>query len=151
MKQICQSIYEQEISEQEYHFLKQQIAYYNLPSQSFHSSSISHSLLIDSIQNTTVRQTLFKQFKDIAEQSRANLFNIYLKSAEEQREEYKKKYEADKKILSSQHSLNDNETLSPIMIHLINERCTKISERIKSIYRFKAQSFLSKSNILFYK
>jgi len=148
MKQICQSIYEQEITEQEYHFLKQQIAYYNLPHQSFDSSSISHSLCINSIQNTNVRQTLFKQFKDIAEQSRATLFNIYLKSAEDQQEQYKKKYEADrKKTLSSQHSLNDNERLSPIMIHLINERCTKISERIKSIYRFKVQSFLSKSNI----
>ena len=53
MKQICQSIYEQEITEQEYHFLKQQIAYYNLPSQSFQSSSISHSPLIDSIENPT--------------------------------------------------------------------------------------------------
>jgi hypothetical protein len=120
----------------------------NLPNQSFDSSSISHSLPIDSIQNTHVRHTLLKQFKDIAEQSRTTIFNIYLKSAEDQREQYKEKYEADrKKILSSQHLLNDNERLSTIMIYLINERCTKISERIKTIYKFKVQSFLSKSNI----
>jgi hypothetical protein len=149
MKQICQRKYEQEITEQEYHLLKLQIAYYNLPSQSFDSSSISHSLLIDSIQNTTVQQALFKQFKNIAEQSKATLFNVYMKSAEDQREEYKKKYEADvKKICaSSQHLLDDKEKLSPTMLQLINERCTKISERIKSIYKFKAQSFSLKSNL----
>ncbi|CAF2107397.1 unnamed protein product, partial [Rotaria magnacalcarata] len=41
MKQICQSKYEQETSEREYEFLKQQITYYNLPSQSFESSTIT--------------------------------------------------------------------------------------------------------------
>ncbi|CAF1403885.1 unnamed protein product, partial [Rotaria magnacalcarata] len=48
MIHICQSKYEQETSEQEYEFLKQKIAYYNLPSQSFDSSTISHHPLIDS-------------------------------------------------------------------------------------------------------
>ncbi|CAF4616110.1 unnamed protein product, partial [Rotaria magnacalcarata] len=51
MKQICQSKYEQETSEQEYEFLKQQIAYYSLPSQSLACSNIFHSPLFNSIQN----------------------------------------------------------------------------------------------------
>ncbi|CAF2088868.1 unnamed protein product [Rotaria magnacalcarata] len=126
-------------SEQEYEFLKQQIAYYNLPSQSFECSTISHHPLIDSIQNLTVREALKKQFKEVAIQSRITLFNIYLKSAEDQREEYKKKQAANikkmdasylksaedqreeyqkkheanvKKINASQHTLNKNEKLS---------------------------------------
>ncbi|CAF4261947.1 unnamed protein product, partial [Rotaria magnacalcarata] len=69
MKQICQSKYEQETSEQEYEFLKQQIAYYSLPSQSFECSAISHHPFIDSIQNLTVREALMKQFKEVAIQS----------------------------------------------------------------------------------
>ena len=146
MKQVCQSKYEQETSEQEYHFLKQQIAYYNLPSQSFECSSIAQSLTIDSIQNATIRQQLFKQFKEIAEQSRAALFNFYLQSAEDQREEYKKKYDADtQKLYLSKESSNEKEKISSIMIHLIEERCNKIGERIEYIYKFKAQSFLMKS------
>ncbi|CAF4701790.1 unnamed protein product, partial [Rotaria socialis] len=85
MIQICQSNYEQETSEQEYELLKQKIAYYNLPSQSFECSTISHHPLIDSIQNLTVQEALKKQFKEVAIQSRITLFNMYLKSAEDQR------------------------------------------------------------------
>ncbi|CAF2143652.1 unnamed protein product, partial [Rotaria magnacalcarata] len=80
MIQICQSQYEQENE-----LLKQKIAYYNLPSQSFESSTISHHPLIDSIQNLTVREALKKQFKEVAIQSRIALFNLYLESAEDQR------------------------------------------------------------------
>ena len=58
MIQICQSKYEQETSDQEYGFLKQKIAYYNLPSQSFECSTISHDPCINSIQNVTIREAL---------------------------------------------------------------------------------------------
>ncbi|CAF4610511.1 unnamed protein product, partial [Rotaria socialis] len=103
MIQICQNQYEQETSEQEYELLKQKIAYHNFPSQSFECSIISHHPLIDSIQNLTVQEALKKQFKEVAIQSRITLFNMYLKSAEDQREEYKKKHEANiKKINASQ-------------------------------------------------
>ncbi|CAM4851783.1 unnamed protein product, partial [Rotaria magnacalcarata] len=133
MIHICQSKYEQETSEREYEFLKQKIAYYNLPSQSFECSTISHHPLIDSIQNLTVQEALKKQFKEVAIQSRITLFNMYLKSAEDQREEYKKKHEANvKKMDASQHTLNQNEKLSSTFVQLINERCNKISERIRS-------------------
>jgi hypothetical protein len=148
MKEICQSKYEQETTEQEVHSLKKQIAYYNSSSQSFDCSSIVHNPLIDSIQNQEIRQELFRQYKEVAKQSRTALFNIYLKSAEDQREEYMKKYEANiKKMFSSRHSLDDKEKISSLMIHLIDERCNKISERIKCIYKFKVQSILSKSLI----
>ncbi|CAF3294650.1 unnamed protein product [Rotaria socialis] len=148
MKQICQSKYEQETSEQEYEFLNQQIAYYNLPSQSFECSTISHHPSIDSIQNLTIREALMKQFKEVAIQSRIALFNLYLESAEDQREEYKKKHEANvMKINASQHTSNNNEKLSSTFVQLINERCNQIGERIQSIYKFKLENFLSKSNL----
>ncbi|CAF3523037.1 unnamed protein product [Rotaria socialis] len=122
MIQICQSQYEQETSEQEYELLKQKIAYYNLP------------------------KALKKQFKEVAIQSRITLFNMYLKSAEDQREAYKKKHEANvKKMDASQHTLNKNEKLSSIFLQLINERCNKISERIRCIYKCKSESILLKS------
>ncbi|CAF1551194.1 unnamed protein product, partial [Rotaria magnacalcarata] len=87
MIQICQSQYEQENE-----LLKQQIAYYNLPSQSFECSAISHHPFIDFIQNLTVQEALKKQFKEVAIQSRIALFNLYLESAEDKRDEYKKKH-----------------------------------------------------------
>ncbi|CAF2235319.1 unnamed protein product [Rotaria magnacalcarata] len=128
-------------------FLKQQIIYYNLPSQSFECSTISHHPCIDSIQNLTVQEALMKQFKEVAIQSRITLFNMYLKSAEDQREEYKKKHEVNvKKMNASQYTLNKNEKLSSTFLQLINERCNKISERIQRIYKHKRQTFQSKSN-----
>jgi hypothetical protein len=147
MTEICQSKYEQETSEQEYEFLKQQITYYNLPSQSFECSTIYYHPCIDSIQDLNVQEALMKQFKEVAVQSRFNLVNMYLKSAEDQREEYKNKHEANvKKMDASQHTLNKNEKLSSTFVQLINERCNKISERIQCIYKHKRQSFQSKSN-----
>jgi hypothetical protein len=138
MSQVCQSKYAYELTEQEYHLLKQQITYYNLPNQSFECSPIASCPLIDSIQNSTIRQELYKQYKEAAEQSRTDLFNVYLRSAEEQREEYRKKYEDDLKKLSHDHcSSDDKQNVAPIMMQLIKERCNKISERIKCIYKFK--------------
>ncbi|CAF5223511.1 unnamed protein product [Rotaria magnacalcarata] len=89
-----------------------------------------------------------KQFKEVAIQSRNALFNLYLESAEDQREEYKKKHEANViKINASQHTSNNNEKLSSTFVQIINERCNKIGERIQSIYKFKLENFLSKSNL----
>ncbi len=149
MNQICRSKYAQELTEQEYQLLKKQIAYYNSSSQSCKSSSsLAHDPTIDSIQNVTIRQALFQQFKDIAEQSNTSLFDVYMKSAENQRQEYKKKYDVNvNKIFSTLDSSNDQENLTPIMICLINERCMKISQRIKCIYQYKQQSMLLKSNL----
>ena len=140
MKEICQSKYAQETSEEEYHFLKQQITYYNSTNQPFDSS------LIDSVEDPTIRQELFRQYKEIAEQSRANLFTLYMKTAEEQREECKLKHETSlKKMWSAYHSSSDIEKISPAMLDLMHQRCMKMSERIKCIYRFKVQSSLSNS------
>jgi hypothetical protein len=141
MKEICQSKYEQETTEQEYHLLKQQMNYYNSSSQSFECSPIAQSTLIDSIQNPIVRQQLFQQYKDIAVQSKANLFHLYMKSAEEQREEYKKKYDDNvKKMWSDYRSRDEKQKMPWMMIELIRQRCQKIGERIQCIYKFKAQS-----------
>ncbi|CAF4810982.1 unnamed protein product, partial [Rotaria socialis] len=107
----------------------------------------AHHPFIDSIQNLTVREALKKQFKEVAIQSRNAVFNMYLKSTEDQREEYKNKHELNiKKIDASQHTLNNNEKLSSIFVQLINERCNKISERIQCIYKYKRQCFQSKLN-----
>ncbi|CAF4885114.1 unnamed protein product [Rotaria socialis] len=85
------------------------------------------------------QKALMKQFKEVAIQSRNALFNMYVKSAEDQREEYKNKHEANvKKINESQYTLNKNEKLSSTLVQLIHERFNKISERI----RYNSKQFL---------
>ncbi len=147
MKEICHSKYEQETSEQEYHFLKYQMNYHiNSPNQSFECSPLAQStttLLLDSIPNVNIRQQLFQQYKGIAEQARNDLFQVYMKSAEEQRQEYAKKYEENIEKMWSvfRHPIDNNQTISPIMIQLIDQRCQKISEHVQPIYKFKTKSF----------
>ena len=120
------------------------MTYYNSSSQSFDRSPIADNPLINSIQNQHIRQELLQQYKEIAEQSRANIFTLYTKTAEEQREEYKKNHETNlKKMWNAYHSSSDNEKISPRMLDLMHQRCIKISERIKCLYKCKAQSFLS--------
>lgn len=143
MNNICQSKYEQESTEQEYHFLKKQIDYYQLPSQSFECSPIAQSTLIDSIEDLNIRKQLFQQYREVAVQFRATLFQSYLKLAKEEREEYRKKYDDNEREMHSNQNApaNRNEKLTKPMIDLINERCRKISERIQCVYIFKYQCF----------
>ncbi|CAM4969512.1 unnamed protein product [Rotaria socialis] len=130
-KQLCHSKYEQEMTEQEFNFLQQQIIYYKSPSQSFENSPIAQSRLINSIQNSELQQQLFNQYKQIAVQSKALLLDFYIKTAEEQRNEYRKKYNEDvKKMWSDHRTLPDNENISLPMLDLINERCKKIDKLI---------------------
>ncbi|CAF1370347.1 unnamed protein product [Rotaria sordida] len=141
MKQLCHDKYEEETAQQVFDFLRKQMDYYNSPSQGFKYSHIAESTLINSIENPTIRKQIFDQYKEIAEQARGQLFALYLKTAEEQKDEFKRKYNADiKKLWSDQRGPVKNEKLSSIMLNLLNERCNKISERIKSIYKFKIQS-----------
>ena len=146
MKQLCSSKYALETADQEVLFIQQQINYYNSPSQSSASSSLVHSSAINSIQNPSIRQQFSERYKAIAEHSKATIFSLYLKTAEHQRDECKQRHEADmKKIWSDSRSSSDHEKMPTTLIHLIEQRCNKISERIQCVYRFKVQS-LSPSN-----
>ncbi|CAF3964074.1 unnamed protein product [Rotaria sp. Silwood1] len=147
MKQLCCSKYEQELTKQEFDLLQQKINYYNSPCQSFECSSICQSELIDSIQDSNIRQELFNQYKEIAKQSRLDMFNLYLKSAKIQMDECKKKFDTDmKKLWYDRRSSCDNEKISPFMIDLIEQRCNKIGDRIQCTYIFKAKSICVKHN-----
>ncbi|CAF3845136.1 unnamed protein product [Rotaria sp. Silwood1] len=142
-KQLCHRKYEQEMTEQELKFLQQQMIYYNSSKQSFENSPIAQSLLINSIENSEIRQELFNRYKAVAEQSKAQLSAFYMKTAEEQRNEFRKKYHDEmKKMWSDHRTLTDNDKLPMNMLYLINERCKKIGERLQLIYKFKSQPFV---------
>ncbi|CAF1164445.1 unnamed protein product [Adineta ricciae] len=146
MKSLCESKYEQETVEQEHNLLKQKIDYYNSPSQSFEHSSIAQSKLIESIQNAEIRQHLYNQYRDTALQARASLFQLYLTTAEDEKQEFQKKYEENmKQLQSDERFINGNADFSSILFQIIHERCEKISERIRCVYKFKAQSVLHKT------
>lgn len=141
MKELCESKYKQETTEQAYILLQQHIADHNSTSQSFESSPIAQSTLIDSIQNVEIRRQLVNQYREVALQARANLFRRSAKSAQDEREEYQKNYEdCVKKMWTAHRSTEDNQHIPLNMIDLISQRCEKITKRIRCIYKFKATS-----------
>lgn len=143
MKQICQSKYSQELTEQEYHLLKQKIAFFNSSLKSFDYSSMAKSILCYPIEDPQIRQNYYEQFKFTCEKIRADLFAIYMEFAEQERREYKEIYDKHvNKYLLCEHSIREQEELSPDMLRLIHERSAKISQRILCIYKVKKQSFL---------
>jgi hypothetical protein len=146
MKQICKSKYKQETTAQEYQLLNQQIAFNNLPGQSFENSSVAQSSSLNLVEDINFRQYLFNQFKETAIRGRAEICDLYLISAKTERKEYQKKYEDNiQKMNFNCQSLKDNEKLSLIMVHLVKQRCDNIGERIQCLYKFKAQSVLPSS------
>ena len=85
-------------------------------------------------------RTFWTDFQTIAEKARNDIFEIDVKPADEQRKEYRKKYDANVPTMWSVYrgSTNRNESLSQVMVQLIMERCRKIGERVQCIYKFKA-------------
>ncbi|CAF4406277.1 unnamed protein product [Rotaria magnacalcarata] len=144
MKQLCHSMYKKETTEQEVHFIQQQINYYNLSDQSFEDSSLLQSTSIHSIENSLIRQHLLNQYKDIIAQSKTFFLNVRMTIAEEQQDKYKEIHDLEiKKMWLDRHIMNHQEKLPLVMIDLINECCHKIHECIQCIYKFKIQPFLS--------
>jgi hypothetical protein len=77
----------------------------------------------------------------VAEQGRAKIFHLSIKTAEDERIQARNKYDTSVKNMWSNHGISvPNEQIPSLMIDLIHQRCIKISERIQCIYRFKAQS-----------
>ena len=147
MKELCRSKYEQETSEQVYNLLQQQRAYYSSPDQSSECSSVSQCAAIDSIRNPEIQRRLLQQYKNIAEQSRMNMFNLYLQSAEEEKNTYKKKYDAaEEKMRMDRRVASDDEKIPQLMIQLIEHRCKTMTDRIKCIYQYKVRSMAMNSD-----
>ena len=147
MQQLCQSKYEQELSEQELNFFQQRINYSNASRQSFDQTTLVPLTVINFIENLEIRQQLYDQYKTIAEQAKVDLYNLNLQTALEQRHKATLKYEDQMNKLSSDHTLVETTKLSSSMRNLIEERCKKIDERVQCIYKYKLERFLLKSNM----
>ena len=140
MKQLCQEKYERETTEQECRFLRKQVTYYSLPTQSFDASSLAHSFLIESIDDPVLRQEFYNRFKQAAEEGRVQMFDLCLKTAEKERLQCRDKCNASvKKIWSDCLTARDNQQIPRMMTDLIDRCCEKISQRIQCIYLYKEE------------
>ena len=121
MKQLCQEKYEQETTEQECRFLRKQVTYYSLLTQSFDASSLAHSSLIESIEDPVFRQEFYNRFKQVAEEGRVQMFDLCRKTAENERLQCRDKYNASvKKIWSDYLTARNDQQIPRMMTELID-------------------------------
>lgn len=137
MKQLCGHRYEQEETEQEYQYVKEQIQLIDKHRSSIESSIQKHSKCTQSIPNDRVREAFFRECYPILEQSHQRLTEMYLQSAKQQRnvsaDQYRVTYEQLKEYRKARQ-------LTESMFQLIRTRSEHIVRRLECIYQFKRQS-----------
>ncbi|CAF4165869.1 unnamed protein product [Rotaria sordida] len=147
MKRICKLKYNQEMTKCEVKLMKEKIASH-LISHRFEHESIIKLSRINSIRESRTREELYKQFKNVAEQTRSNMMIAYMECAEGQKQQYQKQYDvAMKELHDIQEMHPSNQQLTEVMWNLIQQRLTNITSHIESIYKFKTQLFRLKSTI----
>jgi len=148
MKRLCQLKYHQEMTKYEVNLLNEKILTY-IPSHPFERESIiGQSSLIDRICNPRIRQQLYKQYKNVAEQARNNMMTVYMKCAEGQKQQCQIQYDIVlKEIYDMEKTLPSNQRLTKTMWNLIEQLLANISAHMECIYKFKRQLFHLKSNI----
>jgi hypothetical protein len=148
MKHLCKLKRNQELTKYEVNLLKEKISTY-LPSHPFERESIiAQSSLIDHISNPRIRQQLYEQYKNVAEQARTNMMTVYMKCAEGQKQQCQNQYDIGlKEIYDIEKTLLSHQRLTKAMWDLIEHILANISARIECVYKFKRQLFHLKSNI----
>ncbi len=148
MERLCQLKYNQEMTKYEVNLLKEKISIY-IPSHPFERESIiGQSSLIDRISNPKIRQQLFKQYKNVAEQARNSMMNVYMKCAEGQKQQCQIQYDIVlKEMYALEKTLPSNQRLTKTMWELIEQLLANMSARIECVYKIKRQLLHLKSNI----
>ena len=131
LKDICEVKYALALLEQESQLLTEHVAYYN---------SLDQSKLLDFIPKIGIHEQVMQQYKQIALEARAQLFELYRKSIQEEKTEYTNKHDdLMKEMWWNYHSDDVNYQMSVNMIELIDQRCQVIQQRLQCIYNFKKQ------------
>ncbi|CAF3049447.1 unnamed protein product [Rotaria sp. Silwood2] len=148
MKQSCFKKNEEKTTERELQFLEERMNHSNISDPSLERSTITPSSIINFIENTEIRQQIYKQYRHIIEQAKADFCTLSLKTAQEQHHRAKLNYDNQvAKMFNLHHNSNNMTTLPLKMIDLIIERCRIIGERIQFVYQYKIECFHSKSKI----
>ena len=104
----------------------------------FESSLIAQSPLLDSICDPRMKEALYKEYKNVAEQARNTMMAMYLECAEEQKRKCQTDYDAAmKEMLDRQKILPADQKLSKQRFDLIQKRLANISARVDNEYKFK--------------
>ena len=101
-------------------------------------SPIGQSPLLDSIQDPRMKERLYQEYKNVAEQARNNMMTLSMACAEEQKRQCHEDYEiAVTAMLNSRKKLTTDPKITQPMCDLIQQRLANIGARIECEYSFK--------------
>lgn len=146
-KRLCKLKYNQELSKHEVNFLKQQTPIY-LASHPFEKQPIAELSLMDNISNPTLRQQLYEQYKQTAEQARMKMMQMYVECASEQTDQYQEQFNTEmKQMWERETTLSSEQRMTPIMHKLLDQRLANITARFECLYKFKIQLLKVPTNV----
>ncbi|CAF1273820.1 unnamed protein product [Rotaria sp. Silwood1] len=138
-EEICTANQQEQMSMYTSELLDKQLIHYN-DSYNFECLPIAHVPLFDSISNANVQQQFYSQYKQIIEQTKKDMLDLYTQSATTQKMRYQNGYnEKLQKIREEQQLLPDEQKLTTKMIEIIEQRAHLIEERLKSIHYYKLE------------
>ncbi len=102
------------------------------------SLELFHEPLFDSIDNQNIRQQLYNQCIQAAQQAKEDMMKVCLSTAKAQMQRYHEQFNDElKQFWEEQRSLHYEQKLSEIMIHLLEQRYNNVSESVKCAYVYK--------------
>ena len=123
----------------ELHLLKQQISSH-ISSHPFEHESIAKSSVLDNIQDLTLRQQLYKQYKDVAEKGRNKMMTLYMETIERQMIEFHKQFDIEmEEMWKRQKTISVELQLTETMLNLSNQRLINITTYFKTLYKLKSE------------
>lgn len=145
MKRCSKLKNNQEITKHEVKYFPLKISTY-LTAHPFVNNSIVQLSLIDSSINSRIRQELYQQYKNVAEESQLKMMSIYMECAEKEMQQSQEQFDLQmKQLWEREKTFSSEEKLTPLMYNLINERLANITARIEYLYHYKVQLHETKS------
>ena len=131
-KQLCHAKYQEEITKQEFHLLKQQIANQETASPFI---ELSEETFFNTIEDQHIRRRIHDQYKNIAQQAKDDMLKLTLSSVETQMTRYHQQFNGKlKQFWLEQRSLPYDQRLSHRMLDLIEQRYQNIVESVQCLY-----------------
>ncbi|CAF1541043.1 unnamed protein product [Rotaria sordida] len=138
-EELCTVKQQEILSKYTSELLDKQLIHYN-DSYNLERLPIARVPLFDSIGNANVQQQFYSHYKQIIEQTKEDMLNLYTQSARTQKIRYQNGYnDKMKKIREEQYLLPDEQKLTTKMIEIIEQHARLIEKRLKSIHYFKLE------------
>ena len=150
MTETCLKKYQQEISRQKYNYLYERIQHHNnelheslqYPTTTTTTATTTNpSALTESMNDIQIQNQLNQEFMKAFEVAQNKMYNLSLKTAQQQQHKTNLIYQDQLKKIHSLHYNPVHQISLPLdLMHLIEERCRWIGERIEYMYQYKISS-----------